>query len=245
MNFIGEIFNLILYQPLFNLLILLYQWLPIHDFGIAIIVLTLFVRLILYPSTNQALRSQKALSQLQPKIQEIQKKYKQDLAKQSQALLQVYRQEKINPLSGIFPLLIQFPILIALFYVFQSFKDGLNPAELRLLYGFVSLPAINHPMFLGVLNLANPSFFLAILAGFFQYLQQKMFLPLKLNPDPQKPQGQFSQLLQKQMTYFFPIFTVFILLKLPAALGLYWLSTSIFSIFQQHLIFKKEYAKSN
>lgn len=240
MNFIGEIFNLILYQPLFNLLILLYQWLPIHDFGIAIIVLTLFVRLILYPSTNQALRSQKALSQLQPKMQEIQKKYKQDLAKQSQALLQLYRDEKINPLSGIFPLLIQFPILIALFYVFQSFKDGLNPAELRLLYGFVSLPAINSPMFLGVLNLANPSFILAILAGFFQYLQQKMFLPSKLNSVPRNPQGQFSQLLQKQMTYFFPIFTVFILLKLPAALGLYWLSTTLFSIFQQHLIFKKK-----
>jgi len=245
MNFIGEIFNLILYQPLFNFLILLYQWLPIHDFGIAIIVLTLFVRLILYPSTSHALRSQKALSQLQPKIQEIQKKYKQDVAKQSRALLQLYRDEKINPLSGIFPFLLQFPILIALFYVFQSFKDGLGPAELRLLYSFVSLDSITTPMFLGVLNLANPSFPLAILAGFFQYLQQKMFLPSKLNSVPQNPQGQFSQLLRKQMTYFFPIFTVFILLKLPAALGLYWLSTTLFSIFQQHLIFKKEHAKSN
>jgi YidC/Oxa1 family membrane protein insertase len=245
MNFIGEIFNLILYQPLFNLLILLYQWLPIHDFGIAIIVLTLFIRLILYPSTNQALRSQMALSRLQPKVQEIQKRYKGDLAKQSQAILALYRQEKINPLSGIFPLLIQFPILIALFYVFQTFKDGLSPAELSLLYRPVSLPTITSPLFLGVLNLAQPSFFLAILAGFFQYLQQKMFLPAKLNSVPQNPQGQFSQVLQKQMTYFFPILTVFILLKLPAALGLYWLSTTLFSIFQQHLIFKKEYARAN
>lgn len=240
MSFLGQIFNLILYQPLFNLLILLYQWLPVHDFGIAIIVLTLFVRLILYPSTNQALRSQRVLSRLQPKIQEIQKKYKQDLAKQSQAILQLYRNEKINPLSGISPLLFQFPVLIALFWVFQSFKDGLDPNELSLLYGFVSLPAINSPMFLGLLNLANPSFFLAILAGFSQYLQQKMFLSSTPNLVSQNPQGQFSRLLQKQMTYFFPIFTFFILLQLPAALSLYWLSTTLFSIFQQHLIFNKK-----
>jgi len=245
MELLINVFNILLYQPLFNFLILLYQYLPIHDFGIAIIVLTLFIRLILYPSTNQALRSQIALSQLQPKIQEIQKKYKQDLAKQSQALFQLYRDEKINPLSGIFPLLVQLPILIALFYVFQTFKDGLNPAELRLLYDFVSLPAINHPTFLGLLNLANPSFFLAILAGFFQYLQQKMLLPSKFNPASQNPQAQFSQLLQKQMLYFFPIITVFILLTLPGALGLYWLSTTIFSIFQQKLVFKEKYAKSN
>jgi YidC/Oxa1 family membrane protein insertase len=185
------------------------------------------------------------LSRLQPKIQEIQKRYKQDLAKQSQALFQLYRQEKINPLSGIFPLLIQFPILIALFYVFQTFKDGLSPAELSLLYRPVSLPTITTPLFLGLLNLAQPSFSLAILAGFFQYLQQKTFLPIKPQAVSQNPQGQFSQVLQKQMTYFFPILTVFILLKLPAALGLYWLSTTLFSIFQQHLIFKKEYGKSN
>jgi len=242
MNLIVDAFNLILYQPLFNILILLYQHLPGGDFGIAVIVLTLLVRLILYPSMNQALKSQKALVQLQPKIQEIQSKYKNDLAKQSQMLLELYRKEKINPFSGIFPLLIQLPILIALFKVFWK---GLEAEQMIYLYSFIPNPGKIDPTFLNFLNLAQPSIFLAVLAGVFQYFQSKTLIPQSsLQKLDNNPTARFSQLMQKQMLYFFPIFTVFILWGLPSAIGLYWLVTTLFSIGQQYLVFKKHEHKS-
>jgi len=237
MNLFIDAFNLILYQPLFNALILFYQYLPGRDFGIAVIVLTLLIRLILYPSMAQSLRSQKALSALQPKIQEIQKKYKQDLAKQSRAMIELYKKEKISPLSGIFPLLIQLPILIALYRLFWK---GFEAKQMVFLYSFIPNPGQIDPTFLNLLDLAKPSIILAVLAGVFQYFQGRGMVvsqsALK-NPSLKKGVG-FSEMLQKQMLYFFPVLTVFILWNLPSAIGLYWITTTVFSIVQQYLIFK-------
>lgn len=241
MNLIIDAFNLILYQPLFNTLILLYQYLPGRDFGIAVIVLTLLIRLILYPSMAQSLKSQRALSWIQPKIQEIQNKYKQDLAKQSRAMIEIYRKEKISPLSGIFPLLIQLPILIALYRLFWK---GLEIKEMIYLYSFIPNPGQINPTFLNLLNLAQPSIIFAVLAGVFQYFQGKtMIAPhLKFVREEKENRGaKFSEMLQKQMLYFFPVLTVFILWNLPSAIGLYWITTTIFSIVQQRLIFKPKY----
>lgn len=236
MNLLIDAFNLILYQPLFNALILLYEYLPGRDFGTAVVVLTFLIRLILYPSMAQSLKSQRVLSGLQPKIQEIQKKYKQDLSRQSRAMLELYRKEKISPLSGIFPLLIQLPILIALYRLFWK---GVGAKEMGYLYSFIPNPGEIDPTFLNFLNLAQPSMVLAILAGVFQYLQSKgMIISQPVNQKSLEKGGtRFSDMLQKQMLYFFPIFTVFILWNLPSALGLYWLTTTIFSIVQQHLIY--------
>ncbi len=115
---IGNIFNLILYQPLLNFLILLYIYLPGHDFGVSVIVLTVVVKLILSPTSIKALRSQKKMAEIQPRLSEIQEKYKEDKEKQSRATMELYKEAKVNPFSGCFPLLIQLPILIALYQVF-------------------------------------------------------------------------------------------------------------------------------
>jgi YidC/Oxa1 family membrane protein insertase len=237
MNLFANAFNLILYQPLLNLLILLYQYLPGKDFGIAVIVLTLIIRLILYPLMSQSIKSQKILSELQPKIQEIQQKYKSDKERQVKEIIELYKKEKINPFSGLLPVLIQLPILVALFQVFWK---GLRPETIGLLYSFVPHPETINPNFLGLIkNLAEPSLGLAILAGISQFFQSKMTMPKSQRLSSEKT-AQFSDLLQKQMIYFFPIFTIFVLWRLPAAIGLYWLVTSLFSIIQQYLIFKKK-----
>ncbi|MDI6591511.1 MAG: YidC/Oxa1 family membrane protein insertase [Patescibacteria group bacterium] len=232
-EFFVNAFNLILYQPLFNALILLYEYLPGHDFGLAVIFLTVAMRMIFYPLMVQSIKSQKALSELQPKIQEIQKKYKDDREKQAKAMIEIYQKEKINPFSGCLPLFIQLPILIALYRVFWQ---GLQPEQLFLLYSFVPHPGVINPTFFGFLNLSQPSLVLALLAGISQFFQTKMISP-KIKQ--KKGGSQFSEMFQKQMLYFFPIFTVFILWRLPAALSLYWLVTTLFSIFQQYLVFKK------
>lgn len=229
-------FNFILYQPLFNALILIYQYLPGRDFGIAVIVLTILIKVIFYPLGTQAIRSQKVLSQLQPKIKEIQKKFASDKAEQAKATMELYKKEKINPFSGCLPLLVQLPVLIALFRIFSA---GFGQDQLRFLYSFVHFPGQIDTFFLGVVNLAEASIPLAVLTGIAQFFQTKMVITDSGGSLKKKRSLDFSQMMQKQMLYFFPIFTIFILWRLPAALALYWLTTTLFTIGQQYIILKR------
>lgn len=238
MEIFVNVFNTLLYQPLFNALIFLYQFLPGKDFGVAVIALTIIIRLILYPLMLKSIRSQKILAELQPQIQEIQQKYKNDKERQSKEMMALYQKEKINPLGGCLPLLLQLPILIALYRVFW---DGLTPGAMNSLYSFVPSPGEINPSFLGLINLAEPSAVLAVLAGILQFFQTKMLTPKTKKTAAKGGQmAQFSNMMQKQMLYFFPLFTVFILWKLPAAIGIYWAITALFSIFQQYLITKPQ-----
>lgn len=234
-DLIISFFNTVLYQPLFNALILLYEYLPGHDFGIAVIALTLLIRLVLYPSSVQAIKSQAALSKLQPKIKEIQRKHKDEKEKQAQEMMELYKKEKINPFSGCLPLLIQLPIIIALYQVFwKGFEEG----QMHFLYSFVPYSGTIDPFFLGMLNLSEPAIIIALLAGVAQFFQGKMMAGP--SSGSQKKGNDMAQMMQKQMIYFLPFFTVFILWNMPSAVGLYWLVTSAFSVVQQYFILKPQ-----
>jgi len=234
-EFLAAAFNVVLYKPLFNSLVLLYNFIPGHDFGIAIIILTLIIKIILYPLSLKSVESQRIMQKFQPKIQEIQKKYKDDKEKQAKEMMVLYKTEKINPFSGLLLAFIQLPILIALYSVFWN---GLKPEQLVNLYGFVSNPGQINAVFLGLIDLSKSNIILAILAGITQFFQTKMLLPKKDN-NPSSA-NDFSRMMQGQMTYFMPVMTVIILLGLPSALGLYWTASAIFSIIQQYLIIKKD-----
>ena len=233
-GFLINIFDTILYYPLFNLLVLIYNYLPGHDFGLAIILLTIIIRFIIYPISVKAINSQRALQRLQPQLAQIQKAYKDDKEKQAKETMALYKKEKINPFSGLFLALIQLPILIALYRVFWN---GLKPEELLNLYGFVANPGAINAMFFGLMDLSKPNLLFAIVAGLLQFFQTKMLLP---PVDASQPKSKdVSVIMQKQMVYLFPFITVIILLKLPSALGLYWIVSGAFSIVQQYFIFKK------
>jgi YidC/Oxa1 family membrane protein insertase len=236
MDLLINAFNVILYQPLFNALVLLYEHLPGHDFGLAVIFLTVIIRLLFYPLMVQSIKSQKSLSELQPKVQKIQSEYKEDKERQARAMMELYQKEKINPFGGCLPLLIQLPILFALYRVFWK---GFQPEAMGMLYSFVPHPGVIDPTFLGIINLGEASLVLAVLAGLTQFFQTKMITPKTQKAGQEGQMAQFSGMMQKQMLYFFPILTVFILWNLPAAIGLYWIITALFSILQQYLIFKK------
>ena len=237
MDFFISIFQTFLYQPLLNALIFIYQNIPGHDFGLAVILLTVLIRIIFYPLMVKSIRSQKILSELQPKIQEIQQKYKEDKQRQSKEMMTLYQKEKINPFGDCLPLLLQLPILIALYRVFWK---GLEPGAMAYLYSFVPNPGTIDPSFFGLVNLAETSLVMALIAGVAQFFQSKMLLPkTKSQKQGGGQMAQFSGMMQKQMLYFFPIFTVLILLRLPSAIGLYWIVTALFSIGQQHLIMRE------
>jgi len=234
---LSSFFYIILYQPLFNLLVVLYNYIPGHDFGIAVILLTLIIRFALYPTSVKAVHSQNNLQKLQPKILEVQKKYKDDKEKQAQEILNLYKKEKINPFSGLFLALLQLPILIALY---QVFYQGFDPEKLSILYSFITNPGQLNPLFIQIIDLSKPNFVLAIMAGLTQYFQTKMTFPKVSSSNGQNKEADMTQMMQKQMTYFMPVFTTILLVSLPSALGLYWTVGSIFSIAQQYLVFKKK-----
>src|SRR3990167_79018 len=108
-EFLINIFDFLLYKPIFNFLVLVYDYFPLRDFGLSIIIVTVVIRFLLYPSSVKALNSQMAIQKLQPKINELQKKYKNDKEKLAQETLELYRTEKINPFSGLFLIIIQLP----------------------------------------------------------------------------------------------------------------------------------------
>lgn len=223
---------------MFNILVLLYNYVPGHDFGIAIILLTLIIRFILFPLSVKTVNSQRNLQKLQPKMKEIQEKYKNDKERQAKEMMALYKTEKINPFSGLLLAIIQLPILIALY---QVFWNGLNPDQLSALYSFVINPGQINTLFLHIIDLSKPNFVLAVMAGLVQYFQTKQLLPqINKNKDVVKKSGpDFSQMMQKQSLYFLPVFTIIILISLPSALGLYWVISGIFSIVQQYLILSK------
>ena len=232
------LFNEVLIRPLFNLLVLVYQILPVKDFGVAIILVTIFTRLLLYPLSHKALRSQKMLTELQPKIKEIQKKFKEKKEEQAREVMALYKKHSINPFAGCVPILIQLPILIALYQVFLT---GLETDALRSVYSFISAPEAINPFFLGFINLAVASPPLAVLAGLAQFFQSKItFSQKQTSGGSPKEKGtpDFQKMMGRQMTYVMPFFTTFIAWKFPAGLPLYWMTTMLFSFGQQYIINK-------
>lgn len=233
---LGNLFHILLYQPFLNALVLIYELVPGKDFGVAVILLTALLRLLMYPLSAQAFRAQKALSLLQPKVQELQEKLKNNKEEFSRKLFELYKQERVNPFASLLPLLVQFPAIIALY---QVFSKGLNDDQLSFLYSWVLNPGHIDPFFFGLLDLSARSIPVAVLAALFQYVQGKQAMSFA---PPMGKQNDMARAMQGPILYIIPLVTGFFASQLPSALGLYWIATSIFSIGQQWYL-QQKYAK--
>ena len=226
----------ILFKPLFNALIVIYNAVPGHDLGLTIIVITLVIRIILYPLNRRAIISQKAVQKIQPQIEELKEKYKDDREKLGTAMMELYKKEKVNPFASCLPVLIQIPILIALFQVFRS---GLNGNSFNLLYHGVANPGHLQTLAFGFFDLAKRSIPLAVLAGLAQYWQTRMLMSRN------DKKGSMQSAMNKQMLYLMPVMTIIFGLQLPGGLVLYWLVNTLLTIAQQYLTFKHHDTKLN
>src|SRR3990172_10391745 len=168
-----EIFHLFIYQPIFNALVFLYDVLPGNDLGVAIIVLTMIIRAVLYPLSQKQIESQKKMQALQPEIKKIQEKYKNNKERQGRELMNLYKEKKVNPASGCLPLVVQIVFIIALY---RALVAGINFSECGDLYSFVACPEKIATGFLGIMDLAKPSIVLAAIAAAAQFLQTKMMM---------------------------------------------------------------------
>lgn len=227
-------FNTLLTQPLFNALVFLYQNVTFQDLGLAIVLLTIIIRIILFPLFYKSFRNQTLLQKLQPLIQKIQHDHKDNREEQAKAMLGLYRLHKVNPFSGFLLILVQLPILIALYWVFLA---GLTPETFQNLYSFIPAPETLNNLSIGLIDLSKRSILIVGLAALFQYLHGRMTL-LRTKPGEEVPQ---AAKMAKQMVYIGPVLTVVILYTMPAAVGLYWLTTSVFSLIQQIYINKNIY----
>lgn len=169
----SSLFTTAILQPILNLLVWLYDVVPGQDIGLAIILLTIIVKLILYPLTIAQIRQQRALQDVQPKIEEIRQRLKDNKEEQARELMALYAKEKVNPAASCLPLVIQLPIFIGLY---RALSIGLASRNLNLLYPFVPNPQHINTMFLGLFDLTHPNYFLAIAAALVQFFQTRQIL---------------------------------------------------------------------
>lgn len=249
-GFIKSIFSVLIFQPLYNALIILYVIIP--DLGIAIILLTIIIRLILIPVSKKSIDSQKKMQDIQPELKKIQAKYKHDKALQGQKVMAFYKEKKINPAGGCLPMVIQLIFLIALYQVFILCLG--DKASVELLYEFVKNPGTLDPIAFGFFDLSKPNIPLAIVAAALQFVQAKMMLSKqtkekkkgedknktdKKNGDKDQ-EPDFGSMIQQQLVYMGPVITIVIGIQFPSGLILYWTVTTLFMIIQQYFILYKE-----
>ena len=260
MGEIGNLFNLIFTFPIFNGLVVLYHL--FGDFALSIVVLTLIIKLVLFPLTLQQLKSMKANQALQPLMQEIRKKYANDQQAQMQATQALYKEYGVNPLSGCLPLVIQLPVLYGLYYALSTVVRTSKLQDVNAhIYPFIPhftkfpdltfrwfewLSVVNPLLHLGwswtfPLNYPDPSHVLPIIAGLATFVQLRMSQPntaaaanAKASAKPGQPDPTAQTM--KTMQYIMPLFTVFIGWSFPAGLALYWTISSLFQAVQQYFV---------
>lgn len=238
----AQFFTTIIYQPIFNAFVGLYDL--VGDVGIAILLLTVIFQLILYPLNSKSIKAQKALADMQPKLDKLKTEYKADQQKLAAETMKLYKEHKINPLGSCLPVLIQIPVFLGLFYVFKS---AFANASFDLLYPFIPNPGSINPVSLGIFDLAKPSIILAVLAGAAQFVQTKMLStkrPPKVAGEGAKDEGMAS-MMNKQMLYMMPILTVIIGIKFPSGVVLYWFFRTLLAAGQQWILFRKNKSSMN
>lgn len=230
------LYDLLLYNPLFNALIWLYTFVALKDLGVAIILLTILIRVVLFPLFYKGFKNQTIMQKLQPILRQVQLKHKDNKEEQARQMMALYREHKVSPFSSFFLILLQLPVLIALYQVFSS---GFADAALSGLYAFVPNPGHIPPSFLGLLDLSQKSIVIVVLAAAFQYWQGRLSLPKTALTAEDKADP--TTAMSRNMVVMGPIITILIFSSFPAAIGLYWLTSSAFSVLQQWYINKKVY----
>lgn len=265
-----NIFELIVVQPIFNLLLAIYSFVPFADFGIAVIIFTIVVRFALWPLVVKQLHQVKAMRKLQPELKRIKKATKGNRQLESMQMLELYKKHEVKPFRSILILLIQLPIFIALFRVIQIFTTHRDEIA-HYAYGFmqnlepvkeiIKNPDSFNKMFLGFIDITSHAiqsggvniflFILAIVAAYTQYIVSKQTSPQTTNKrlrdvlaeageGKQPDQSELNTVMTSKMMKFLPFMMFFIMLSLPGALALYYVTSNIFAAIQQHFLLKRD-----
>jgi YidC/Oxa1 family membrane protein insertase len=239
---ISGIFHALIYQPLYNTLVFFVNLIPTHDIGIAVILVTIIVRLILYPLSRRAIAAQMAMKKVAPDIEAIKEKYKDKPEEQGKAIFQLYRERDVHPFAGFLLLLIQLPVLIGLYWVFA--RGGFPKVDPQLLYSFVHVPSAVNMEFLGFVNMAHThNIVLAILVALSQFAYTRLSMGARVPGQGGSAtpvgtveasfSGEMAKSFDLQARYFLPLMIGVVSYLVVAAAPLYWVTSNIFMIAQE------------
>lgn len=232
-----NIFHTIVYVPIYNLLIFLVDIIPGGDVGLAVIAATLAVKLVLLPLSLSAVRTQRSMKVLEPELNALKEKYKDDKETQAKEMFALYKKHNVKPFASILMLFIQLPILFGLYYVSQH--AALATADVSLLYPFVSAPAIISPLFLGMLALTGPNLILALLAAATQAFQAWYAIPVPPKSTSKTPsmQEEFGRAVSLQARFIFPLL-IGVIAYSSGVLALYFFASNVFMVAQEFVVRK-------
>ena len=236
---INQLFTGLFYRPIYNGLIFLAYISPNHDLGIAIILLTFIIRTLLLVPSQKSMKSQRRMQELQPRLNKIKEQYKGDQQRIATETMAVWKEAKISPFGSCLPILLQFPFLIALFYVI---RNGLNPDNTFMLYAQYSNFTLSDisTNFFGLLDLTAVNFYvLPLIVGGLQFIQMKLaFLKkAKKQPGGENTKNEMA-IANNMMTYMMPVMIAIFTASTPAGVGLYWGTSTTYGIIQQLFVNK-------
>lgn len=230
---ISAAFHAVVYQPLYNGLVYLVGVVPGHDVGLAVIALTIAVRIIIYPLSQRAVQSQQALKKIAPEIEVLKKKYPDNSPEQAKAIFALYKERDVHPFAGIGLLLIQLPVLIGLYLVFAH--GGLPSIDLGQLYAFIPAPGGVDMFFLGMDMGASHNILLALLTVMTQFAYTRLSLgPVKEHVAESSFSGDMARTFDTQARYILPLIIGVFAYSIVAAAPLYWVTSNLFMIAQEY-----------
>ncbi len=234
---ISNLFHAGIYDPLYNGLTFFVGIIPTHDIGLAIIALTIVVRIIIYPLSSRAIKAQMAMKKVAPEIDILKAKYKDNREEQGKAIFALYKERGVHPFASIGLMLIQFPVLIGLYWVFYA--GGFPEVDASLLYSFIHVPASVNMEFLGILDMSKRSIILAVLAALTQLVYTRLSMgprqkALESTPVEASLSGDIAKSFDLQARYMLPVIIGVIAYTIPAAAPLYWVTSNMLMILQEY-----------
>lgn len=235
-----DFFHTVLYTPIYNLLIGLTDILPGQDIGLAVVVATIIVKVILMPLSFAALRTQRAVKAMEPEMKRIRESLKDNKEEQAREMFALYKKYNVNPFAGILVLIIQLPIILSLYWVFNS--KTLLTVDTAILYSFIPAPEIISPLFLGIFAVTGASIILSIIAGLTQLVYGWYALPVpeKAKAPGTDMQADFMRAMSLQMRFMLPIFIVIAAYFTSVAIALYFITSNLFGVLQEFIVRKQK-----
>lgn len=233
------IWHTFFFDPIYNGLVFFIDAVPYGDVGLAIVCTTIVVKFLLLPLSIKAAKSQRLMKELEPKLKLVKEKFKDKREEQAKAIMDLYKDAGLNPLSSIFLLFIQIPIIIALYFaVYKGGGVALPAINTDLLYSFIPTPETANMMFLGMLDITQKSLPLALLAGITQFIYAQLSIPKAEPKTDDKPdfKADFARSMQMQMRYVLPLVIFFVAYTISAAIALYFTVSNLMMIAQEFVV---------
>ncbi len=235
------LFHNLFYAPLYNGLVSFINITPFYNVGLAVILFTCIIKIVIFPLSQKSIKTQFEMKRIEPEINELKSKYRDDKKLQAEKTMELYKNKGINPFSGILLMLIQLPILIALYWVFL--RGGLPKIDETTIYSFTKIPEVINMGFFGV-SVAEKSTLFALLVAVAQFFQMQITIPKVNKTDTKKDSkpsfgDELARSMNMQMKYVMPVIMFFIAKNFPLVVSLYLITSSLFAIGQELYIRSK------